>query len=134
MVSDRGFPRSDGILFASHVDLQSLLCVYHAITTIKTMEKKTFENIVGKRESAGNQHFLLFPQSFLPLSKQFLNFKSQFSCLQMVLIFGRFMECMVFNTVFNSISFISCRPVHISVLSWSFFNQLFLCTIFFPSH
>ena len=25
-----------------------------------------FENIVGKGENAGNQHFLLFPQCFLP--------------------------------------------------------------------
>ena len=28
--------------------------------------EKTFENIVGKEENAGNQHFLLFQQSFLP--------------------------------------------------------------------
>ena len=28
-----------------------------------------FENIVGKEENAGNQHFLLFPQFFLSLSK-----------------------------------------------------------------
>ena len=28
-------------------------------------EKKPFENIVGKGENAGNQHFLLFPQCFL---------------------------------------------------------------------
>ena len=27
--------------------------------------KKSFENMVGKRENAGNQHFLLFQQSFL---------------------------------------------------------------------
>ena len=28
--------------------------------------KSPFENIVGKGENAGNQHFLLFPQCFLP--------------------------------------------------------------------
>ena len=28
-------------------------------------EKKSFENIVRKRENAGNQHFLFFPQCFL---------------------------------------------------------------------
>ena len=27
--------------------------------------KKTLENILGKGENAGNQHFLLFPQRFL---------------------------------------------------------------------
>ena len=30
---------------------------------------------------------------------------------------------MVFNAVFNSISVISRRPVHLSMLSWSSFNQ-----------
>ena len=30
---------------------------------------------------------------------------------------------MVFNTVFNSISFISRLPVHLSMLSWNSFNQ-----------
>ena len=30
-----------------------------------------FENIVGKGENAGNQHFLLFPQCFLTSHKQF---------------------------------------------------------------
>ena len=28
------------------------------------------ENIVGKGENAGNQHFLLFPPGFLPFPKQ----------------------------------------------------------------
>ena len=28
--------------------------------------RKPFENIVKKGENAGNQHFLLFPQCFLP--------------------------------------------------------------------
>ena len=32
----------------------------------------TFENIVGKEENAGNQHFLLFPQRFLPFKDNFL--------------------------------------------------------------
>ena len=30
-----------------------------------TVKKNLFENIVGKGENAGNQHFLLFPQCFL---------------------------------------------------------------------
>ena len=30
-----------------------------------TLRKRPFKNIVGKRENAGNQHFLLFPQCFL---------------------------------------------------------------------
>ena len=41
-----------------------------------TLKKKHFENIVGegenagKGENAGNQHFVLFPECFLPFPKQ----------------------------------------------------------------
>ena len=38
-----------------------------------TLKKKAFENIVGKGENAGDQHFLLFPQCFLPVPKQILS-------------------------------------------------------------
>ena len=41
------------------------------------LRKKPFENIVGKGENAGNQHFLLFPQCFLHFTKQSSFFKSQ---------------------------------------------------------
>ena len=34
------------------------------------MEKKAFENIMGKGENAGNQHFLLFPQCFQSYQRQ----------------------------------------------------------------
>ena len=32
---------------------------------LTTLKKQLFENILGKGENAGNQHFLLFPQCFL---------------------------------------------------------------------
>ena len=35
-----------------------------------TLRKRPFENIEGKGENAGNQHFLLYPQCFLPFQKQ----------------------------------------------------------------
>ena len=38
-----------------------------------TLAKKHLENIVGKEENAGNQHFILFPQYFYP-SKSNLDF------------------------------------------------------------
>ena len=53
-----------------------------------TLENKPFENNVGKGENAGNQHFLLFPQCFLPIPKRnfvFNRFPKQaqvFTCLQ----------------------------------------------------
>ena len=37
------------------------------MTTFKALKEKPFENIVGKEENAGNQHFLLFPQCFYPM-------------------------------------------------------------------
>ena len=37
-------------------------------------KKKTFENIVGKGENAGNQHFLLFPTMFSTIHKINFNF------------------------------------------------------------
>ena len=37
---------------------------------LMTLYKKPFENIVGNGENAGNQHFLLFPECFLPFLKQ----------------------------------------------------------------
>ena len=38
-----------------------------------------FENIVGKGENTGYQHFLLFPQSFLPFQTQNLKFLPAFN-------------------------------------------------------
>ena len=38
-------------------------------------QKKAFENIVEKGENAGKQHFLLFPQCFLPCLRQKSSFK-----------------------------------------------------------
>ena len=49
-----------------------------------TLRKKPFESIVGIRENAGNQHFLFFPQCFLPFPKQISIFDSHLNCrLQM---------------------------------------------------
>ena len=33
-----------------------------------TLRDRPFENIEGKEENAGNQHFLLFAQCFLPFT------------------------------------------------------------------
>ena len=38
---------------------------------------KAFENIVGKGENAGNQHFLLVPRCFLPYQRDIAPFESQ---------------------------------------------------------
>ena len=73
------------------------------------------ENPEGKREIACYEQFLLFPTVF---SKDFvLQTRKKRAC------FGYLVGCMVFNTVFNSISVISGRPVQLSMLSLSSFNQ-----------
>ena len=52
-----------------------------------TLKKKPFENIVGKGEIAGNQHFIFSPQCFLPIPKRISDFKSDLLCyLQMLSI------------------------------------------------
>ena len=40
------------------------LNVYYITTKFDAFGEKPFENMVGKGENAGNQHFLLFPQCF----------------------------------------------------------------------
>ena len=51
-----------------------LLSLYRTIPAqsrlLMTLGEKAFENIVGKGENAGHQHFLLFRECFLPFSKQ----------------------------------------------------------------
>ena len=52
---------------------------------LTTLQKMPFENIVGKEENAGNQHFLLFPQCFLSYPEQILPFGQSLICrLQML--------------------------------------------------
>ena len=52
---------------------------------LTTLYKKPFEIIAGKGENAGNQHFLLFPQCFLPIQIQISIFQSHLFChLQML--------------------------------------------------
>ena len=54
---------------------------------LMTLYEMLFENIVGKGENAGNQHFLLFPQCFISFSIQISFSKSHlFCCLQMLSI------------------------------------------------
>ena len=49
------------------------------------LEKKAFENIVGKGENAGNQHLLLFPQCFLLFPTRISMFESElFCCIQIL--------------------------------------------------
>ena len=54
-------------IFTCTADTLTYLPQYPLLTTLI---KKAFKNIVEKGENAGNQHFLLFPQCFLPFPKE----------------------------------------------------------------
>ena len=45
------------------------LILHNTILCYNNLSKNPFQNIVGKGENAGNQHFLLFPQCFLPYQR-----------------------------------------------------------------
>ena len=47
---------------------------------LTTLKKKALENNVERRENAGNQHFVLFLQCFLPFSIPISNFLSHLFC------------------------------------------------------
>ena len=59
-----------------YVALDQLFTTQSQLLT--TPRKKRIENIVRKGENAGNQHFLLFPQCFLPFLKQLAVFSDTF--------------------------------------------------------
>ena len=87
--NDRGIDPVDDIILAEEWSLQFTykgnklsrlylserpdLDLYHIITMLS---RKLFEKNVGIGESAGNQHFLLFPRCFLLLPKQISIFQS----------------------------------------------------------
>ena len=45
------------------------------------LQKKSFENTMGKGEIARSEQFLLFPQCFLPFWRTFCNFYQNWNCL-----------------------------------------------------
>ena len=72
------------------------VCVNSATQSglLTTLYKKPFENIVGKGENAGNQHFLLFPKCFLLFPKQISVFQSHLFCrLKMLSIWTSLSFC-----------------------------------------
>ena len=57
--------------------LENPLTPYHTIQNFNDLKtRSSLENIMGKGEHAGNQHFLLLAQCFLSSPKQIQNIKS----------------------------------------------------------
>ena len=76
------FPNAKCQLFyvVGTVKMIRALTVYHTIPTFNDPKVEPFENIVGKGENAGNQHFLLFPQCLYPFKTKFI-FSAELSLL-----------------------------------------------------
>ena len=55
---------------------------------LTTLYMRPFENIVGKGQNAGNQHFLLFPQFFCPFQNKFQFLSHNYFCFCRSFEFG----------------------------------------------
>ena len=60
-------------------------------------KEKSFENIVGKGENAGTQHFLLFKHCFQPIKRQISQFELYLICHLKVLSFWASRHFMLFG-------------------------------------
>ena len=59
-------------------------CFHKQSLVFMAVHKKAFENIVGKGENAGNQHFLLLSQCFLPYQRPISSFKQHANASSLV--------------------------------------------------
>ena len=77
-------------LYCRHVKTRACLGkglnLYHTIPTFNhPQQRRLLKTLCEKRENAGNQHLLLFPQSFPPFPKQISSFQPHLiCCLQML--------------------------------------------------
>ena len=72
---------------------------------LMTLRKKTSENIVGKGENAGNQHFLLFSQCFIPFQNQISIFDSLLFCHLEILLISRSLKFCCLLTISKTTNF-----------------------------
>ena len=79
----------------------------HNYDFFTTLNERPFENIVRKGENAGNQHFLLFPQCFLPFLNQGIIFHSNAFNLEqsMILSFGKELKGEAFKNINANIGY-----------------------------
>ena len=80
-----------------------------------TTLRKPFENIVGKGENAGNQHFLLFSTDFCTSKNKIQRFGNSYFVVCKCSQFGRLSSCLV-NPFPN-------KPLFLHVCSLNFFEN-----------
>ena len=85
--------------------------LYHTILTFNDLKNKPFEIIAGEGENAGNQHFLLFPQCFLPIPRRIPVFKlNLICCLQMLSMWTSLKFCSLVQKYMTRFFFsLSCK-------------------------
>ena len=80
----------------SNYNLIKLFTTQSRLFTI--LKKKAFKNIVEKGENAGNHHYFLFQQCYLPFQELISSFESHLLChLQMLLIWTSLKMCCLVN-------------------------------------
>ena len=76
-----------------------------------------------KTKVSGERGMNLFAMTIINPWKEIVQAGEATSCSQVLYTINRVIDCMVFNTVFNSISVILQWPVYQPILSWGSFNQ-----------
>ena len=77
----------------AHLLIAQLAGKFNSLPHNSNLRKKPFENIVGKGENAGNQHFLLCPQCFLPSQVEFLFISYIYNVVCKCFEFGPVQKC-----------------------------------------
>ena len=83
------------------------------------LEKESCITIVGKGENAGNQHFLLFPQCFLPVQREIATSEPQWNLRQQMLLIQTLLNFAVFLRFFQHYLWchhLTCR--HVKILTF----------------
>ena len=82
-------------LYAHDLSMSEHIILVPQNQLLSPLYKKRFENIVENGENDSNQHFLLFPQCFLPFPKQISIFQSHLFCCLHVLSIWTSPKCVV---------------------------------------
>ena len=111
------------IQYCTYIKRTKVLCLAffpftHTFPSFHNIDEKDVENIVGKGENAGNQHFLLFLQCFLPFHGRIVSLYSEFdlsSANACKLGFYRACE-LVFLVCFNEDKKTICLRLHVGCI------------------
>ena len=100
-----------------------------------TIRKKPFENILGKVENAGHQHFVLFPQCFLTYQRQIHSLEPYSNChLQMYTIWTNLQFHSLINSFPNKPWFLLICRISLLKTLWEKEKLLITSNLFITSN